>query len=54
MGEVEEDGAAVGEARVADAGDAELGFGGQAPEVEGFEGGVGEVETAVEEGAWVW
>lgn len=44
-----EDGAAVYEARVADGGDAELAGWGDAPEVEGFEGGAGEEETAVEE-----
>jgi len=44
-----EDGGAVADGGVADAGDAELAGWAQAAEVEGFEGGVGEEEAAVDE-----
>lgn len=50
MLEKRKDRAAVWEARVRDAGEFELGAGGQTAEIERFEGGVWEVETAVEEG----
>lgn len=48
-----EDGAAALEARVADAGELELLGGREAPEVQGFERGLREVEAAVQEGIWV-
>lgn len=47
-----EDGAAVAEARGGDGADFDLGGGGEAAQVEGFEGALGEVEAAVEEGGW--
>lgn len=45
-----ENGSAVGEAVVGDAGEFELGAGRDAPQVERFERGVGEVETTVKQG----
>jgi len=45
-----EHGAAVGEAGVGHAAEFQLGVGGEAAEVEGFEGAFGEEEAAVEEG----
>jgi hypothetical protein len=44
-----EDGGAVADGGVADAGDAELAGWAEAAEVEGFEGGVGEEEAAVDQ-----
>lgn len=43
------DRAAVGQAFVRNAGELNLSAGSEAPDVEGFDGRVGEVETAVEE-----
>lgn len=45
-----ENGAAVGQAAVGDAGQFELGAGRDAAQVEGFERGVREVETTIKKG----